>query len=128
MSTRLIKDTPYTFLRPPTESLSPSGRPIDPDVLDCTEIPTTGSLQPYSRGATTILYPDGIKTRSIFIYYTDSQLNAVQEARDTEADFLILNGRKYVVFDVADNTLANTLVAMRHYEYLLVMEEGYVEP
>lgn len=128
MSTRLLRDTPYTFLRPPTESLSPSGRPIDHTILDCTEIETKGSLQPYRRGATTIVEPEGIKTRSILIYYTASKLNTVEEGLDIEADFLLLNGRKYKVFDVADNSLTSTLISMAHYEYLLVMEEGYVEP
>lgn len=116
---RLINDTSYTFYRDPSEQvLDEYGNLVDPQNL--MQVTTRGSMQSYQDGAETFVLPEGVRSEGTRIYVTKSVLLSAQEGEGIKADFTLIDGRRFYVFDVQRDDTSSLLKRTRNNTYILL--------
>lgn len=110
----LLQTHSITFSRPS------SGYYVDGEWVDgaITTIPSTGSLQPYKQGKVSLIPPEGLRTTDLRLYYTKTLLRTADEFQDITADYCVIGGRQFQVFDFED--WSGYGLETDHYKYLLV--------
>ena len=84
-----------------------------------TEIPDIeGSLQPIRAGLRVRIVPEGFDTESGFFFYTKHYLVGYDENTNTQADYTIINGRKFEVHNTEDWSAFG--LNTDNYKYILV--------
>jgi len=86
-----------------------------------TTVATVGNLQPYDKGKTSVVLPEGTTENDSLIYRTKTKLNPASQITKTEADYGIVDGDKYEVFHVQDWTRAG--LSTSHYACVLIRSD-----
>lgn len=115
----LFDQVPLTFTRYSQSTVDDYGSIVKGTT---STVETTGALQPYRAGDTTVLVPEGSNPRDIKIYYTKTLLKNADTIADTYADTCIISGRTYEVFDSGD--WATNTSTLAHYKVVLVRKEA----
>lgn len=119
---RLINRTPLTFTRK-----SDAGYYDDDgewvDGFDDEFIHIRCSLQPYRKGKSRLVLPEGVVTRDAFVIFTNSELRVADQLTDTLSDKTVINNQSYEVIDEEDWSFHSNLRSC-HRQYLLIREDA----
>lgn len=119
---RLINRTPLTFTRKSSAGYyDDSGEWVDG--FDDEFIHIRCSLQPYKRGKSRLVLPEGIQTRDAFVVFTSSELRVADQLTGEVSDKTTINSQTYEVSDVEDWSFHSDLRSS-HWQYLLIREDA----
>ena len=108
---------PITLKRATDKGYWQGGDWVDSSVLDC-EI--KGDIQP-SSGLLNVIAPKGYSTIDAVKVFSKSEIRTVRDFGNAKADYMTLQGRKYIAFKVMNNTYLKTRT--KHYEVLFFRED-----
>tara|TARA_R110000765_G_scaffold292163_1_gene387785 strand:- start:38 stop:397 length:360 start_codon:yes stop_codon:yes gene_type:complete len=111
-----MKQTSLSFTRYGESDTDDNGY----EVLGVTStIPSEGSLQPLSSGESQRIQASGVETFAAYKYYTSTKLQMADDVDRTTADTVMIDSRKYEVFD-SGNWDKTVLRNVAHYKVILV--------
>lgn len=119
---RLINKTPLTFKRSSIGGVVNEETGEFEEGFEDTFIHTRGSLQPYRKGKTRLVLPDGILSKDAYIYFTQSELKSTDHIESSDGDKCTIKGSEYIVADLEDWSFHDDLRTC-HYQYLLVRRD-----
>ena len=80
------------------------------------------SIQPFKRGTSQDILPEGIKASDALWVWTVTALNTVNQFNATTADTTDIDGREYTAFDV-ENWSRHPSLSLNHYKVLMVRSD-----
>ena len=108
---------PITLVRAVGKGYWQGGSWIDSGTTECN---IKGDIQP-SKGIITEVAPSGYSTVDAITVFSKSEIRTVRDFGSAKADYVTLQGRKYIAFKVMNNTYLKTRT--KHYEVLFFRED-----
>lgn len=85
-----------------------------------TECQIKGDIQP-AGGLLNVVAPNGYSTTDSIKIFSKSEIRTVRDFGNAKADYVVLQGRKYIAFKIMNNTYLK--MRTKHYEVLFLRED-----
>lgn len=116
---RIIRRVPLTFERVLGGSYYDDDG--DPVPSATTPINALGSLQPFKKGNSKIVLPEGVSASDAFTYYTETLIQGENQFSKEAADKTTIKGQTYRAFHAMDWSI--NLMKSDHFKVILVKDD-----